>query len=120
MSDYPKYDKRYLITLNLYNHDVPMKFKNKSGAITNIKDYNDFIIDNKDLIHKIYSVEDDLIRIGGALKKDFNTIDDVLNNILLKILTDKKQSSAGKFDAYRFNDDFYNQPIDKFKSLFHN
>jgi hypothetical protein len=115
--DYPKYDKRYLITLNLYNHDIPFK-KPSSGKLETLKDYNDFIVKNNDLIKKIWSVEDDLIRIGGSLKDDFNTMDDVLNNILLKIITKKEQS--GKFDKELFNDDFYNQPIKNFKSLFHN
>lgn len=112
------YDKRYLITLNLYNHNIPFK-KPSSGKLETIKDYNEFIMNNKDLIHKIYSVEDDLIRIGGALNEDYDTIDDVLNNVLLKILTDKKVQ-GGQFDDYKFKDDFYNEPINKFKSLFHN
>lgn len=114
------YDKRYLITLNLYNHEIPFK-KPSSGKLETIKDYNEFIMNNQDLIHKIYDVEDDLIRIGGALNEEYNTIDDVLNNVLLKILTDKRvNNDGGKFDEYRFKDDFYNEPIKKFKSLFHN
>lgn len=115
---YPEYDKRYLITLNLYNHDIPFK-KPSAGKIETLKDYNDFIIKNKDLINTIYSAEDDLIKIGGALGKDYNTIDDVLNDILLKVLIKPKEES-GKFEKELFNDDFYNQPIKNFKSLFHN
>lgn len=120
MSSYPKYDKRYLITLNLYNHQIPFK-KPSSGKLETLKDYNDFIMKNKDLIKKIWSVEDDLIRIGGAMDKDFDRIDDVLNNILLEVLANTpKQKTSGKFEAKYFKDDLYNQPIRNFKSLFHN
>jgi hypothetical protein len=114
-----KEPRRYII--NLYNHDIPFK-KNKSGKLETIEDYNDFITKNSDLIRTIWSIEDDLIlqakQKGGAFRNDFNTMDDVLNHVLLKVIRDKKQS--GKFDDKYFKDDFYNEPIKKFKSLFHN
>lgn len=95
---YPDYDKRYLITLNVYNH--PIKFYNKKGTgLKTVKDYAEFINDNADLITEIYNYKDKLIKLGGGIKK--NDLDTLLFDIL-----DIKTS--GKLD-------FYNESITSFK-----
>ena len=116
------YDKRYLITLNVYNHEIPF-YNRKGRGLTNISDYADFLKDNEELITEIFNNEDTLIRTGGKINETDKGFDMVLTEVLKGIINPKREISEDEMsdDEYEFNEagklDFYERNIKEFKDF---
>lgn len=120
------YDKRYLITLNVYNHEIPF-YNRKGRGLTNISDYADFLKDNEELITEIFNNEDTLIRTGGKLDETDKGFDMVLTEVLKGIIKPKHKDmyrdelSDDDINVEEFNEagklDFYERNIKEFKDF---
>lgn len=113
------YDKKVLITLHLYKHDVPftVRTKNTSGSgftLRSPKDARRFIKDNEELIKLIMNYDDynyDLTpeekQTAAGMRKD-------LKHMLKKIMS---KSFGSGFSYGDLEKDFYNAPITEFKKM---
>lgn len=90
----PNYDKRFLITLNVYNHDIPF-ISRKASGIESVDDYVNFIKDNKDLIKEIYNSEKSTLKASG--------LNDSLMKMLMGIVLDDeiKKEESGELNFYK-------------------
>ena len=104
------YDKRYLITLNVYNHEIPF-YNRKGRGLTNISDYADFLKDNEELITEIFNNEDTLIRTGGKLDETDKGFDMVLTEVLKGIIKPKHKTLKDMYRDELSDDDMSDEDI---------
>lgn len=104
----PNYDKRFLITLNVYNHNIPF-ISRKASGIDTVDDYVNLIRDNKDLIKEIYSSEKSTLKASG--------LNDSLMKLLMNIVLNdeiKKEDSKELEESGELN--FYKKKLSEFKN----
>lgn len=95
----PNYDKRFLITLNVYNHDIPF-ISRKGSGIETVDDYVNLIRDNKELIKEIYNSEKSTLKASG--------LNDSLMKLLMNIVLSETNDESGELN-------FYKKKLEEFK-----